>query len=160
MPSGCPREALARDNRERESAQGLFETVAIQPRDYLASDDYQRAPDQIGFLRHQPESLLGGQRLAPQAHRFERGALRVQKIARVAPLEQFPEFGQIERVFGVVALFKFYLEIIAQETSCVATGSSGRFPEQACFLHGELSCPKHLAQRPQTSLLDAAFGRA
>src|SRR5262249_37403767 len=45
------------------------------------------------------------------------------------------EFGQIEWLFRVVALFEFDLQIIAQETSCVATGSSGRFPEQACFLH-------------------------
>src|SRR5215469_5837216 len=120
---------------ECELAQGLFEAVAIQPRDYFASDHYQRAPDQIGFLRHQLEGLLGSQLLVLQAHRLEGGTLRAQKIARVMSLEQVFEFGQIERGSGVVALFKFDLEIIAQETSCVATSSSGRLPDKARLLH-------------------------
>src|SRR5262249_54708968 len=70
-----------------------------------------------------------------KAHRLERRALRVQKIARIASLEQVLEFRRIERVPGVVAFVEFNLEIIAQETSCVTTGGSGRFPEKARFLH-------------------------
>jgi hypothetical protein len=65
----------------------------------------------------------------PPTGRFEYLVACVQKPAHIVGIDQFFQLGFGQRLFGVITLFQLDA-LFAQETSCLATGVSGRFEEE------------------------------
>src|SRR5581483_749190 len=106
-PSG--RSNIARGGARRLSREALAQKLPVEAGYYPAAHDRERPLDEIGLAFHQLNRLLRGKTLSRESHRPERRTFGIEKVARVAALEQLAKLSPVERVLRVVALVEIGL---------------------------------------------------